>query len=325
MSSTPAANVPPAFPFAASTINDTRPNTIVLKKQGGQHQEYLSSDTHDLYPGLISALQSDGTLKRHSVPGGKGLVYAIKEQALAGQWFFDPMVLNDRVPIHIAEPGEELLLILGASAAAVNEGDKLMSCGDGTIMVNPGLPYTDVAASTAVVNTVTETSFGKTFSIPANFLQVGDRIHIKAQGIATATHSTDTLQIKVYIGATVLAATAVLDVANSDIFVVDVTLVIRTNGASGTLIAEGFANIGPPASATVKSVSLGSTAIDTTTAQVVDVKATWSVADPGNSVRLDALSIDMENRPLTSLVEALEAVDNSSNEVSFVYIKTRVL
>ena len=58
--------------------------------------------------------------------------------------------------------------------------------------------YTNVAASTAVSNSTTETLFDKSFSVPAMALRVGSLVRVRFQGIATATNSTDTLTIKLY-------------------------------------------------------------------------------------------------------------------------------
>lgn len=151
-----------------------------------------------------------------------------------------------------------------------------------------------VAASTAVSNTTTETSFGVTKTIPAGSLKAGDVITIFGQVIATATNSTDTLLIKAYIGSTAYFTSATLDVANNDICVWRAELVVRTIGASGTVVGAGFGIIGPPASATTKQFNLASTTIDTTVDITLDVKATWSVASASNSCRLDIHNVRHE-------------------------------
>jgi hypothetical protein len=62
-----------------------------------------------------------------------------------------------------------------------------------------GVIYRSLAASTALSNTTTETMFDKFATIDANTLTAGSVICIRYQGIATATNSTDTLAIKLYI------------------------------------------------------------------------------------------------------------------------------
>ena len=147
--------------------------------------------------------------------------------------------------------------------------------------------FTQTTASSAVTNTTTATAFDQSFTIPANTLQAGDVIRVRAGVVATATNSTDTLAVTLKIGSTTVCATAAVDVANSDVAWIDVDLVIRTSGANGTLVAAGTANI----KTTATGVLLASTAIDTTADQAVTVLATWSVANTGNSCRLDVLDI----------------------------------
>jgi hypothetical protein len=160
-----------------------------------------------------------------------------------------------------------------------------------------GLLYTQTAAGTALTNSTTETLLGS-YSIPANALKAGDVLRVKFQGIATATNSTDTLLVKLYIGGlsgTVLLAGTATDVANNNVFAGEFTLVVRTAGASGTVVGYGTHTEVPAASGTaVHDVTeiLASTAIDTTAAQVVGVGATWSVANAGNSCRLDILNVE---------------------------------
>lgn len=162
-----------------------------------------------------------------------------------------------------------------------------------------GVVYSAVAASAAHSDTTTEALFDKQYSIPANTLVAGSIIKVRYQGIATATNSTDTLTIKLYIGG--LAGTAILtgtatDVANNAIFAGEALIQIRTAGASGTLVAVGTHTDVPAASGTATHgicEITASTAIDTTAAQVVGVGADWSVADAGNSARLDIMVVEI--------------------------------
>jgi hypothetical protein len=177
---------------------------------------------------------------------------------------------------------------------------KTAASGDATVRVRlypyPIVrQYTSKAASTAVANTTTETAFDQNVTIPASALRAGDVIHIVHQGIATATNSTDTLKSKLYIGATNIADTGAIDVANNDIFVIDAYVQIRTVGASGTLVAWGTTNIGTSGTATTKAFYLASTAIDTTASQLITAKATWSVANAGDSCRQDVMIVQKIN------------------------------
>ena len=159
-----------------------------------------------------------------------------------------------------------------------------------------GVLYTNTAASTAISNTTTETAFDKKATIPAFSLAPGSLIRIKFQGIATATNSTDTLAIKLYIGGltgTALLSLAATDVANNDVFQGEYELIVRDIGATGHIVGCGTYKSIPAAEGTmtVKDDILASTAIDTTAAQDIVVSATWSAASASDSVRLDFLRV----------------------------------
>ena len=160
-----------------------------------------------------------------------------------------------------------------------------------------GVVYASVAAGTALTASSTETLLDS-YSIPANTLVAGSIIKVRFQGIATATNSTDTLTVKLYIGG--LAGTAILtgtatDAANNDIFEGEALIQIRTAGASGTLVAVGsHVDVPEVSGAAVRVVEItASTAIDTTVAQVVGVGGKWSTTSGSNSCRLDICVVEI--------------------------------
>lgn len=158
--------------------------------------------------------------------------------------------------------------------------------------------YSSVAASAAVANTTTETEFDKTYTLPANILKAGSLLRIRYQGIATATNSTDTLTAKLYLGGkagTALQASSATDVANNNIFAGEFYLTVRTAGATGTMVGWGnyVKTLAASDTATMVVGILASTTVDTTVAQRIAVAATWSVANAGNSCRLDYLTVEM--------------------------------
>lgn len=158
--------------------------------------------------------------------------------------------------------------------------------------------YANTAASTAVTNTTTETEFDTNYTFAGGSLSDGQVIKIRFQGIATSTNSTDTLTIKLYIGGksgTALIAEAATDVADNNVFSGEYVLVVRSTGASGTIVGCGTYKSVPAAegTATYKDDILASTTIDTTAAQRVAVSAAWSVASASNSCRLDILTVEV--------------------------------
>ncbi len=159
------------------------------------------------------------------------------------------------------------------------------------------LLFLSTAASAAVTNTTTETLFDKFATVKANTLDVGGLLKIRFQGIATATNSTDTLAIKLYFGGlagTALISMAATDVANNDVFQGEFELAIRTIGASGTMVGCGTFKSIPAAEGTmtIGDDILASTAVNTTIDRVIGVSATWSVANAGNSCRLDFMRVE---------------------------------
>lgn len=156
-----------------------------------------------------------------------------------------------------------------------------------------GLIYKNVAASAAVTATASETAFDKSLTIPANELVAGSVLRVRVQCIATATNSTDTLNLKLKLGSTVVAATGAVDVANNDVGYIDACIIVRTAGASGTMVATGVTALGVEGTVTGKPFKLASTTLDTTAATDLTVSATWSSNSSGNSVRLDVLTVEL--------------------------------
>lgn len=171
-----------------------------------------------------------------------------------------------------------------------------------------------VAASTALTNSSTATVLDQKATIPANYLQVGDVIKIRAAVIATATNSTNTLALALQMGTAGTSADqdittiAAFDNANDDVAYFDVHIVIRTIGASGTMVATGVRAQSVPLTHDAGGVVvanllapflLGSTTIDTTSAQIISVLATWSAASAANSCRLDVLDVAIDRKSVS--------------------------
>jgi hypothetical protein len=160
-----------------------------------------------------------------------------------------------------------------------------------------GVVYRNLAASTAHVNTTTEALFDTQYSIPANTLVAGSVIEVEYQGIITAAANSDTATIKLYIGG--LTGTAILtgtatNATTNDIFSGKATIVVRTAGTTGTLVASGHHTDVPAASGTATigiAEITASTTINTQAAQVIGVGCDWSVADVNSSARLDILVV----------------------------------
>ena len=153
-----------------------------------------------------------------------------------------------------------------------------------------------VAASTAINGTQeAETAFDRNATIPANALEAGSIVRIRAQGIHTSTTGAETHSLILKIGATTVYTAAAIDPANNDIFVIDLEVCIRTAGVAGTCVGAGSAlPAGASGTGTMKAVHLASTAIDTTVDNVVAVFVDrQAAATDGDSMRLDHLSVEV--------------------------------
>lgn len=165
-----------------------------------------------------------------------------------------------------------------ASKALVVDADKKLDGG----LLGRTL-YSTVAASTAFGGTGAnvEANFSNgSYSLAANSLVAGDVIRIRVHVAVPTTVSTDTLRIYVNVGG--ISGTAVYDsgainVSDADMFLTDITISVRTIGATGTMYAVAtrqstqattFAVLAPIATALSN--------IDTTAALPLTVSAVWS-------------------------------------------------
>lgn len=155
--------------------------------------------------------------------------------------------------------------------------------------------FSQVAASTAVTNTTTETDLDNSLkAINPSVLKAGDSIRVRAQAIATATNSTDTLAVKLYLGAQAIVTTGAVDVANNDIAFIDAIITVRVAGASGKIVATGVVALGVEGTVTAKPFKLAETSIDLSGSTLnLKLTATWSVANSGNSMRSDVMLAEL--------------------------------
>lgn len=170
------------------------------------------------------------------------------------------------------------------------------------------------ASGTAVANTVTETIMFPNVTIPANFMQDGRCVRIRALGQYSTT-ATPTLIFTVRWGGvagTVLTKTAAttLPTVTAAMWDLDFLIQTRSNGSAGTLFAIGSAQVHAGVAATVASATggaantpMGSAGVLTPAAVTVDLTAdsalsltaTWSAASASNT--------------LTGLVYTIEALN----------------
>lgn len=300
------------------------PNRIMLICHG-RYDEAIGDA--DVYPGqILDITGGSGHVTQHATKGGAGPVKIAIEDGLVGGDITQKLASGTVVRFYHCISGDVMLFQIAAGQNITKDG-KLMSNGDGTLVAfigSGGTLYEITAASTAISNTGSETAFSNgSYTIPANTLKAGDVVRIKGRVTVTAQNSTNTNNVKVYLGSTAILDAGAVSLAASDVVVFDFSLTFRTVGASGTVVGSGWFAAGTPGTVTQKAVQLASTSVDTTVTQAITVKDTQSAASAGNSARLDELNI--ANNPVTNaLVQAVESVDNSAG-LTAAFIRGRVL
>jgi hypothetical protein len=178
---------------------------------------------------------------------------------------------------------------LVALEAATADGEQvecaIVGAGAGAVA------YANLADSAQVENTTTETAFDKSVTVDGPSLKAGDVLHIRARVFVEDNNSTDTLNLKLYVGTQEIAATGAVDVADNDIGYIDAMVVVREGGATGKLSASGVTALGVPGTVTAKPFRLAEAAEDLSGDIAITVKATWSVAHADNECELEDLIV----------------------------------
>lgn len=294
-------------------------NTIVLKSCGGRHEEKVGNAT--IKPGYLLYLNSSDKVLPHNVAGGRWNRMVAKEDALQGKTTSNTYSDGDIVMIHQAIPGEMVQMRIPSGAATIAIGDRVMSNGDGTVIIYPSNGsklYSNSAVSATLLNTGagSDTPFSLSYTIPANFLKAGDIIKVRAIGTTPLTNGTDTFTFKIKVGSNVICATSAVDMANDDDFDMEAVMLVTAIGASGSYVAGGTGIA--KGTALANGTAATGTTIDTTATQAITVTHNPSGAS-GNSAVLEILeiTIDRQGQTLFDVALVTEAVSNTSSETLF--------
>ena len=178
------------------------------------------------------------------------------------------------------------------------------------------------ASGTAVANSTTETILVPNVTIPANYLQDGRCLRIRATG-GYGTTVTPTIIFSVRWGGvsgTVLAKSSTVTTTSgvgggasmTAVWTLDALIQVRSNGATGTLFTMGEATLFTSTAGTAGTVTnygmpmplvSGSTGGTTPVAVTADLTAdtalaltvTWGTANAANSIQLHTYSIESLN------------------------------
>lgn len=180
-----------------------------------------------------------------------------------------------------------------ALEAALADGDEVeVLCA-----ASKGHVYANVANSADVENTTAETAFDKTTTVPPEVLAAGDVIRVRASVFVLDNNSTDTLNLKLYVGTEEICATGAVDVADGDVGYIEADIVVRIAGSGGHISACGVTALGVPGTVTAKPFDKADAAEDLSAGAAITVKGTWSVAHADNEAYLTNLIVEHISQP----------------------------
>jgi len=152
-----------------------------------------------------------------------------------------------------------------------------------------------ITASSTALSATAETAFSQSVVLAAAAtLRAGDVFRVRAKARVTVGAAADTLVIRLRLNTAagvLLAASPSIDPAADALYLLDVTLTLRSVGAGGTLTSAGLALAATSAAA---AGTAGTVAIDTTVANTIVATADWS-ADTTDAVVLEDLVVEKIN------------------------------
>lgn len=177
-------------------------------------------------------------------------------------------------------------------------GFSTMTFTDGGVHVS-GRLFASTASVTVANSASTTTLLGAgvgSLTLPANFFTVGKTLRIRAKGIwGDDAAAPGLVQSFIVVGSTIVTSSqgdlttgGITNVTNGT-WILDVDVTCRSTGASGTVVAVGQFMLANTVAGLGQQIVLhfnGSTPVtlDTTAAQVVDVRWNWATVDAQNTI-----------------------------------------
>lgn len=165
-------------------------------------------------------------------------------------------------------------------------------------------PGNGAGAAYNTSTTITDVSAAPQLVLPANFMYPGQSFRLTAFGVFSTT-VTPTLRLGFYYGGVAgvsLADTGAVTTASGVTNVpwrLELTSTVRTVGATGTIISQGFCDFGTAvATAThlpLPNTALATVTIDTTAAKALTVGATWGTSSASNTLTCHQFLVEAMN------------------------------
>jgi len=164
------------------------------------------------------------------------------------------------------------------------------------VLPDPGyVSISNAAAATGVGATSTsEEDIDVTAFVPVNELRAGKHIRVKAWGIVTDQDSTPQCDVKLYANTELIATATVAAAADNDQCIIEADIIIRTLGATGTLIALAKTSFDAAGTGVISALKAQATE-DISAGITFKCTATFNASHADNDFRLDGLTVEQLN------------------------------
>lgn len=202
----------------------------------------------------------------------------------------------------------------GATAGRVLIADGSGTISTGRDVVNFGV--FNMLTSTTITNTTSETSIlntGGTVFYGTNVLAAstaatamlvaGKKYRFSAKGTVATTSSAGTLRARAKLGSSIIGDNSGITLSNNisipNVFSIDFTFTVRSQGASGTVIGSGMifsdVTVGGAGEHFIPIYNQGVVTIDTTTDKVFDFTFQFGTASPNNFIIINEATLEYLN------------------------------
>lgn len=165
----------------------------------------------------------------------------------------------------------------------------IIAGGDGAGRIS--FANTDIPGGNTIANTVSETAFSSSATLPPEMWFPGRTFELNVFGLFSSAIVVPAITGKVKLGSTIIgntgSITTVGSLTNSQ-WSGKLLITVITTGASGTIEVQGYINIQTAASAQI-TLPITNTAvitIDMTTNQTLSLTAQWGAASASNTITL---------------------------------------
>lgn len=262
---------------------------VKLSSGSGTQVEYADAD--DLGIGITEAAAASGENIGVKLWASEG---TFQVEAAGAFTVGDELYGADDGKFDDATSGGPSMLI--AAKTASGDGSVVEALPRHAAEVGAALIYANIADSAEIENTTVETAFDQAKTIDGAKLRVGDVIEVIARAYVVDNNSTDTLNLKLYVGTEEIVATGAVDVADADIGYIHAFITVRATGAAGSIAGGGLVALGVPGTVTAKPFRKDAAAEDLSGDVAIDVKATWSVAHADNEVELEQMIVKLHRQ-----------------------------